>query len=122
NTLVGITDGTSNTILFAEYIGAGSTGGRAGTRIRSMSWMGAGGFPSYWSSVADTDTVNYRFSFESKHTGIFNIAMGDGSVRGLRRPNSLPTSAAEIVNRTNVQWDLLQCLTGKADGLTFTNQ
>jgi len=81
-----------------------------------MSWFGAAGFPTYWSSVTNTDVANFRFSLESKHTGILNVAMGDGSVRGLRRPNALPTSASEIVNRTNVQWDLMQTLAGRADG------
>ena len=117
-TLVGIMDGTSNTLFFAEYIGA-SSNGAFGARIRVMSWMGAGGFPTYWSSVADTDTGNYRFSLQSRHTGIFQGAMGDGSVRSFRRPNALPASAAEIINRTNVPWDTIQTFSGMSDGMTF---
>jgi len=115
-TLVTLADGTSNIVFFAEYVGAGSTGGLAGSRIRSMSWMGAGGFPSYWSIVGETDTANYRFSLESRHPGIINVAMGDGSVRSVRRSNNLPASGSEIVNRTNTAWDTIQSLTGRADG------
>ena len=113
-----VTDGTSNTIFFGEYIGAGATGGLDGNRIRVMSWMGANGFPTYWSAVADTDTVNYRFSLASRHPGQYNVAMGDGSVRSLVRGNTLPPTATEILNRTNVAWDLLQRLSGKSDGDT----
>jgi prepilin-type N-terminal cleavage/methylation domain-containing protein len=115
-TTLGISDGSSNTIAFAEYVGAFTGPGAAGTRIRVMSWMGANGFPSYWSAVNDSDTGNYRFSFASKHTGVFNVAKADGSVSSLRRGNSLPASAAEITTFANAAWDTLQNLTGKSDG------
>jgi prepilin-type N-terminal cleavage/methylation domain-containing protein/prepilin-type processing-associated H-X9-DG protein len=115
NTMASILDGTSSTVLFAEYIGAFS-GGETGARIRSMAWMGASGFPSYWSIVRMSDTGNARFSFGSLHSGIVNVAFGDGSVRSLRKPNNLPATAAEIVNRQNVPWDTLQSLTGMRDG------
>jgi prepilin-type processing-associated H-X9-DG protein len=118
NTLESLSDGTSNTIFFAEYIGSYDNGGVGGRRIRSMSWMGAGGFPTYWSMVADTDSGNYRFSLASRHTGVVNIAMGDGSVRTYKRPNTIPTSGAEIINRTNIGWDTLQTYSGKGDGFT----
>ncbi len=117
----GLIDGTSNTMLFGEYIGFSDGAGNAtaGQRIRVMSWMGAGGFATYWSAVPESDTANYRFSLASKHTGIFNAAMGDGSVRSIRRPNTLPTSASEIINRTNVSWDFVQTLAGRNDGLVI---
>lgn len=117
NTLTGITDGTSNTLFFGEYIGTGVTGA-SGDRIRVLSWMGAGGMPTYWSAMADNDAANYRFSLAGRHTGIVNVAMADGSVRTLRRSNALPTTAAEITGRTNVSWDLIQRMGGKADGDT----
>ena len=119
NTTLGISDGSSNTVVFAEYVGAFSGANASGTRIRYMSWMGANGFPSYWSAVVDSDTANYRFSFASRHAAVLNVAKGDGSVLSIRKGNALPASAAEIINRTNAPWDTLQCLTGKSDGLVF---
>jgi len=49
------------------------------------------------------------------HPAIVNFAFGDGSVRALRKTNTLPTSGADIVNRTDVPWDALQRYTGIAD-------
>jgi prepilin-type N-terminal cleavage/methylation domain-containing protein len=113
-----ILDGTSNTALFGEYIGAFSNGA-TGSRIRAMSWFGAAGFASYWSVVDMSDTANARFSFGSMHTGIVNWAFGDGSVRSIRKPNGLPTTAADIVNRAVPGWSPLQAMTGRADGDTL---
>jgi prepilin-type N-terminal cleavage/methylation domain-containing protein len=110
-----ILDGSSNTLLFGEYLGAFQLGDK-GPRIRSMSWMGAGGFPSYWSIVDLSDTGNARFSFGSLHSGIVNFAYADGAVRSVRKPNRLPASAAEILNRENPAWDTLQSLTGRREG------
>jgi prepilin-type processing-associated H-X9-DG protein len=111
-TVPGITDGSSNTVLFAEYVGAHASANGGGAKVRVMAWMGAGGFPSYWSMTANPD----RFSYGSKHTGIANVSFGDGSVRPLRKGNTIPGSAAEILNRTNTAWDTLQSLTGKGEG------
>jgi prepilin-type N-terminal cleavage/methylation domain-containing protein len=113
--IAAISDGTSNTILFAEYVGA-FLNGNSGPRVRSMAWMGSAGFPSYWSIVDMSDKGNARFSYGSMHSGILNMAYVDGSVHAIRKPNSLPASAAEIANRTNAGWDALQRLTGRADG------
>ncbi|MDY3558816.1 DUF1559 domain-containing protein [Gemmata sp. JC673] len=118
-TIIGITDGSSNTIAFFEITGDFSgSGGPAGTplgsRTWSVAWMGASGFPMYWSA---TSTQNL-FSAGSFHSGIYNIVMCDGSVRSLRSGNTLPTSGAEIGNRTNVGWDTLQRMAGATDGDT----
>ena len=122
NTLSTISDGTSNTIFFAEYVGATTGPGWGGSRIRYMSWMGAGGFPTYWSALSEGDSgfaANSRFGIGSRHSGsVINIAMGDGSVRGYKLRNALPASVSEIVNRTNTNWDTLQRMSGKNDGDT----
>jgi prepilin-type processing-associated H-X9-DG protein len=122
NTLSTISDGSSNTIFFAEYVGATTGPGWGGSRIRYMSWMGAGGFPTYWSALSEGDSTfaaNSRFGIGSKHAGsVINIAMGDGSVHGYKLRNALPASAAEIINRTNTNWDTLQRMSGKSDGDT----
>jgi prepilin-type N-terminal cleavage/methylation domain-containing protein len=114
-----ITDGLSNTMFFAEYLGqfGVGTGGAAvavGPRSFSLPWMAANGFPTYW-SMREPTTL---FSLNSRHTGIFNTAFGDGSVRTLRKfnPGGYPPSAAWIVNRTDPSWDTLQSLAGASEG------
>jgi prepilin-type N-terminal cleavage/methylation domain-containing protein/prepilin-type processing-associated H-X9-DG protein len=120
NNLSTVSDGTSNTIFFAEYVGATTGPGWGGSRIRYMSWMGAGGFATYWSALsegASNFVATHRYGIGSRHSGsVINIAMGDGSVRGYRLRNALPASAAEIINRTNTNWDTLQRMSGKSDG------
>ena len=115
NSIGSVSDGTSNTALFAEYVGA-FLNGNSGPRVRSMSWMGSGGFPSYYSVVDMSDAGTARYSYGSMHPAILNMAFADGSVHAVRKPNALPQSAAEIINRANTGWDALQRLTGKADG------
>jgi prepilin-type N-terminal cleavage/methylation domain-containing protein/prepilin-type processing-associated H-X9-DG protein len=114
-TMAMLTDGTSSTLLFGEYVGAFQNGD-SGPRIRVMSWMGAGGFPSYWSIVDLSDTAYARFSFGSLHPGVVNFTWADGSVRSLRKPNPLPHGEAEILNRQNPAWDTLQSLSGRGEG------
>jgi len=114
-TMAMLKDGTANTLLFGEYVGAFQNG-TSGPRIRVMSWMGAGGFPSYWSIVDFSDTVYARFSFGSLHPGVVNFCYADGSVRSHRKPNQLPQSPEEILNRQNAAWDTLQSLSGRGEG------
>jgi len=114
-TMPAITDGASNTIAFGEYVGQFDNG-NAGTRTRVMSWMGAGGIPTYW-SIANPI---YRFSFNSFHTGVTNFAYADGSVHALTSGTAQPASGTEIVNRTKQAWDTLQNLAGRADGVVVT--
>jgi len=115
-TIPGITDGASNTIAFGEYVGQFDNG-NSGTRTRVMSWMGAGGIPTYW-SIANPI---YRFSFNSFHTGVTNFAYADGSVHALTSGTQQPASGAEIANRTVQSWDTLQSLAGRADGTVITS-
>jgi prepilin-type N-terminal cleavage/methylation domain-containing protein/prepilin-type processing-associated H-X9-DG protein len=75
-----ITDGTSNTIFFAEY--AGSFIDWQGSRGRPSGWSTgswvAGAFPSSWGL---TTTPSY-YQFGSRHpAGLVNVALADGSVR-----------------------------------------
>ncbi len=115
-----ITDGTSNTILFAETNGDFSLSGDAttaslGSRTWSTSWFNATAMPSYWSATRKANL----FSYSSFHTGIITAALGDGSVRSIRPGNALPASAAEIANRTNTGWDAIQKACAKSDGVVL---
>ena len=115
-----LTDGTSNTVMYAEVTGAFSLSGDAttaalGTRTWSIAWFAASAMPSYWSATRKPDL----FSYSSFHTGIINVVLADGSVRSLRSGNTLPTSGAEIANRTNTGWDAIQKACAKSDGVVL---
>ena len=73
-TLLGITDGTSNTLAFGEGLGGTKT-------IRSYAPTWAGGFnlPTAWGLTETPDWTTYG----SKHTGIVNFALCDGSVKSI---------------------------------------
>jgi len=115
--ITGITDGTSQTLAFGEYLGSsnGATSAMTGTRIRVMAWMGAAGMPTYWSAVPESDIGNFRFGLQSRHTGIINVAYCDGSIRKIRKGVPIP-SGTDIANRASVDWDTLQTIAGKSDG------
>ena len=116
-----VIDGLSNTMMFAEYLGGGDKG-FAAPRQLYMSWMGAGGFPTYWSmvdanSAASTNPfLDAIFTLASRHSGVINTTFGDGSVRTIRPYNATPTSSLEIKNKTNTNWDALQRFSGRYDG------
>jgi prepilin-type N-terminal cleavage/methylation domain-containing protein len=76
--LVKIGDGTSNTLLFGEY----NTKFTGGVFI-CPSWMGAGAFPVVGGLVMPDAADPHFERFGSRHTGIVQFAVGDGSVRGL---------------------------------------
>jgi prepilin-type N-terminal cleavage/methylation domain-containing protein len=76
-TIVGITDGSSNTVAFGETLG----GAGRGSRDFSISWMGAGALPMAWDLI---DPCQW-YSFGSNHTAVVQFAFGDGSVRGLHK-------------------------------------
>src|SRR5262249_31915751 len=78
-TLAGISDGSSNTLLFGEGIGAVSDSGRQ----YAWTWMsfGAGGT---WQGLAGPSTSSWG-QFSSRHTGVVLFCLADGAVRGIRR-------------------------------------
>jgi|LakMenE18May11ns_1017448.scaffolds.fasta_scaffold9764386_2 prepilin-type N-terminal cleavage/methylation domain-containing protein len=118
-----LTDGTSNTVLYAEVTGGFSLSGDTttpslGNRTWSLSWFNATAMPSYWSATKKPDL----FSYSSFHTGTINVVLGDGAVRSLRSGNALPASAAEIANRTNTGWDAIQKACAKSDGVVLPDE
>ncbi len=86
--ITAITDGTSNTFSFGETLG-----GTFVNRDFKPTWMGSMAMPSAWGLPTDTGPVTTPVqvqysswhSFGSKHSGIVNFAMCDGSVRGFAK-------------------------------------
>lgn len=116
NSVPKISDGTSNTIFFGEYLGGFTGTGTSGARKIAFSWVGSNGFPSYY-SITNPNTWQ---SYYSNHTAICNFAFGDGSVRSLSTGNTLPVTATDITGNTLPAWKTLQSMTGKADGDVIT--
>jgi type II secretory pathway pseudopilin PulG len=74
--LANFPDGTNNTILFGEALG----NARTGVRNFSLSWMGMGCMATAWNLPSNPQW----YTFGSKHTGVVQFGMGDGSVQRLR--------------------------------------
>lgn len=125
NNIPGISDGSSNTIFFAEYTGSASnpfTGttvpnSLSGAKQIYCSWMGASGFPTYYSmNNGSNPNTNTAYSLSSMHSGIVSVAFGDGSVHSINNSNPPVASATDVSGTTNLSWRALQGLAGKADG------
>jgi prepilin-type N-terminal cleavage/methylation domain-containing protein/prepilin-type processing-associated H-X9-DG protein len=85
-------DGTSNTLLFGEYLGDAD----AGVRQFAAAWMGAGGIATAWGLPTGPSpqplfgtnvnvTNDGLDTFSSKHANVVQFCFADGSVRGLRK-------------------------------------
>lgn len=72
-------DGSSNTLLFGEWL----DDFEAGPRLFAPAWIGAGSLPAAYGTAPSKD--HGYFQFNSKHNGLVQFCMGDGSVRGLRK-------------------------------------
>lgn len=71
-------DGTSNTMMYGEYLGSRTDW--------SMAWMGSSALPTAWGFSANPQW----YHFSSNHSGISNFAFADGSVRTVN--SSVPTN------------------------------
>jgi prepilin-type N-terminal cleavage/methylation domain-containing protein len=94
-------DGTSNVLMFGETLG----GEQTGARQRSHTWMGVGAMPTAWGLIPDAQW----YTFGSKHSGIVQFALGDGSVRG-----------AKLVGSSGTAWNNYIYFTGWRDGRVIT--
>jgi len=86
--MVGITDGTANTLAFGEYLG-GYNG--SGQRNFHAAWFGASGLAVAW-GLPSNPKASAWYQFSSNHAGgLVQFAFGDGSVKGLRPSVSAAT-------------------------------
>ncbi|MGL4421790.1 MAG: DUF1559 domain-containing protein [Gemmataceae bacterium] len=111
-TIVGTTDGSSNTLMFGEG-GLGTINN--GQRDYCWTWMSTGAAPLKFGlspGGGGTAQTGFYATFGSRHTGIVQFCLGDGSVRGLRQGQTgvrNPTAPGS-------DWFVLQAMGGIADG------
>jgi prepilin-type N-terminal cleavage/methylation domain-containing protein len=119
NSLQKIPDGTSNTLMFAEYASGVENG------FSPCSWMGrtaAGAFTGLRPRAADSK------GYSSAHPGVIQFCLADGSVRVLRitgdsgwLPNSQKVGNAlwfpnQPLPPESASWWVVQELAGMSDG------
>jgi prepilin-type N-terminal cleavage/methylation domain-containing protein len=72
-------DGASNTLMFGETLGDTPYGQRS----FAYSWMVGGALPTAWGlPISQADSGWWHFN--SRHPGVVQFCMGDGSVRAIR--------------------------------------
>ncbi|MFO0797649.1 MAG: DUF1559 domain-containing protein [Gemmataceae bacterium] len=74
-------DGLSNTLMFGEALGDPEVG----PRQFAWSWALAGPLPTAWGGIPNPTDANGWNGFGSRHAGVVQFAMGDGSVRSARK-------------------------------------
>lgn len=77
-----IRDGTSNTIMFGEVVGAFTDPVRATGREWSFTWNAGPQFTEWFRTVYALGNQKHWYRFASMHTGdVIQYTMGDGSVK-----------------------------------------
>jgi prepilin-type N-terminal cleavage/methylation domain-containing protein/prepilin-type processing-associated H-X9-DG protein len=93
-----IQDGTSNTLMFGESLGAGVQSGSP-TKLRVVwAWICAGGAPTVFGLNVDPNLFFGEWS--SNHPGVVTFSFCDGSVRTLRTPAAGTTANVFVAMST----------------------
>jgi prepilin-type N-terminal cleavage/methylation domain-containing protein/prepilin-type processing-associated H-X9-DG protein len=105
----GISDGSSNTLMFGETCGQTLTSsfGDSTPNNFDWNWEGAGGLTTVFG--LQPSVRGDVLSFGSNHTGVVNFCFGDGSVRTVRYGSTATLFSPD--------WNVLQQLAGVNDGL-----
>src|SRR5262249_55751325 len=107
--LANVPDGTSNTLLFGEFLGGYLGGPEAG-----YSWLGIGVGGTH---VGLGGPRQFRGdSFSSRHADLVQFCVPDGGVRGLRRGQTQWDANPNTPRHQD--WYVLQQLAGRQDGQT----
>jgi prepilin-type N-terminal cleavage/methylation domain-containing protein/prepilin-type processing-associated H-X9-DG protein len=104
NTIVGISDGSSNTMLFGEV--CGGKFGPSSPPTYHFAWTCSSLYTAFGIAADGASDNSAGALFGSGHTGLINFAYGDGSVRPL---NSL-------AQYNGPQFGVLAAMAGKSDG------
>ncbi|MFO0866342.1 MAG: DUF1559 domain-containing protein [Gemmataceae bacterium] len=119
-TLIGITDGTSNTIFVGEREMTKNTGAtivRAATTSASFEGRPGQGINLFQTSTPPTTGDCKRLGFTSLHTGGVNFLLGDGSIRFIADSISADPSLDHCAYPAAAGNYPLQNLTHPRDGL-----
>jgi len=116
NKIANLYDGSANTFMFGE----GLAGVQVGARDFAATWMGACNFPAAWALINPAQW----YSFGSKHTGVVQFSMSDGSVQRVRRgigANGGTTNFPTSINppQPDISWFIFQRAAGFQDGEVY---
>ena len=109
NSLANIPDGTSNTLMFGEYLCVIIDGDRK----YNVAWM-TGPYAGTLGGLWGPNDGSGPF-FSSRHPGVVQFCFADGSVRGVQRGGTLLSS---LTATPSSDWYVLQQLAGMRDGGT----
>ena len=125
-TVIGISDGSSNTLMFGEICGTQLTSKAVSVNgvqepdvePNRFDYNYAGSGPLYtWRGLGQGKESECR-QFSSFHTGLVQFSLGDGSVRSVRvgGTKSIPNPSGAGTGGSS-DWFLLQAMAGKSDGV-----
>jgi prepilin-type N-terminal cleavage/methylation domain-containing protein/prepilin-type processing-associated H-X9-DG protein len=112
-TITQITDGTSNTLMFGEFLG-GADPAPGGPPKYAGSWMGFGALPTLTGLPGSGPGQPDWTQFSSRHTGVVQFCFADGSVHALTAGTSDWLLTFGVPYSTG--WYVLQQLAGMQDG------
>ncbi len=109
--MTAITDGSSNTLAFGE--GVEGRFGPVGRRA-VWPWICVGPIGTGTDILNATDEPRAMQRFVSRHSGVVQFSLCDGSVRGLRAAQGVGRYA--VGGPVSAEWTALQRMAGRADG------